>query len=51
MFTSPDIPLFFILSSLSIINTCTPGKGTPTGANLLCSKLQVFEISKKYLFI
>lgn len=47
-FTSPGIPLFFTLNSLSIINMCTPGKDAPTGANLLCSKSQVFEISIKY---
>lgn len=47
-FTSPDTPIFFILYSLSIINTCTPGKGAPTGENLLCSNSHAFETSIKY---
>lgn len=43
--------MFFILYSSSIINTCTPGKGAPTGANLLCLTSYAFETSKQQMLV
>lgn len=42
--------MFFILYSLSIINTCTPGNGAPTGANLLCLRSHAFETSNNKFY-
>lgn len=43
-FTSPGIPMGFILYSLSKMTTCTSGKGAPTGANFPWSR-HAFETS------